>query len=184
MIFKDKKGQGTSGLVEFMITCFMIIVTIGFFVYAFNLITTSISIDQLAGQVNLSSATADTLGQINTAILDKINLIGVMILFGLVLAMMINAYFTRETVPKLFIVVDILLIILTYILSTYIANTYETIIALEPFSSFFLQNLEDPSRFLLNLPEMVVVVGVLIMIITYIGLPRTLREEVFIGRQR
>ena len=184
MIFKDKRGQATEGLIDFVVGTFIIMIFIGIAVYTFNIITTSLSIDTLAGNVNLSSATADTIGQINTAILNKINLVGTMLLFGMVLALMINAFFTRHKYPKFFIIADILIILVVYIIAIYISNSYEIVIKLEPFSTFFLVNLEDPSRFLLNLPFISVILGVLIMIITYSGIPISRSEQIFIGGQR
>ena len=184
MIFKNKRGQATEGLIDFIVGAFSIMLVIGIFVYAFNLITVSISIDQLVGAVNLSSASADTIGQINTAILDKINLVGIMLLFGMTMALMVNAYFTRHRYPRILIIGDVLILLISYIIAIYISNAYETLINLEPFSTFFLVNLEDPSRFLLQLPFITVIIGILIMIITYSGIPTTRSEEIFIGGKR
>jgi hypothetical protein len=179
---RNKRGTATGELIYFVIIVFIVLVMIGIFAYAFNLVDTHL--DQpgvMAGQVNLSNATASTFGQINTAILDKLNLIGLFILIGMIAAMLLNAYFTRNNYPKLFIVVDILILIVTYVIAVYIRNIYETIITTAPFNTFFTANMNEVSSFLLNLHIVSVVVGVIIIIISYSDIPRTLRDEKFLA---
>lgn len=178
----SKKGSATSGLISFIIISFIIIIVMGTFAYLFNIITTSIGgIEQMAGSVNITEATNDTLGKLNTALLDKLNIMGIFVLFGLVFGMLINAYFTRDQFPQLFLLIDVVLLIFAYILSVYISNAYETIILLEPFSSIFISNLAKASQFLLKLPIIVTIIGFLIMLITYSNIPRSRKEEAFIG---
>ena len=179
MDLKNKRGIATIETIYFAVIVFLMIVIIGVFAYAFNLITGSVGQDVMVGAVNLSNVTANTLGQINTAALDNLNLIGMMIIFGMILGLVINAYFTRNEYPKLFFVIDIIILIITYIVSVYISNAYETIITTAPFQTIFQSNLSSASTFLLNLPIYSVVVGIIIMIITYSNIPRSAKEDVF-----
>lgn len=178
---KNKKAIATFELFHFLIIGFVILLVVGLFVYMFNLVTTSLDMDLMVGAVNLSQVTQSTIGQINTAILTKINTFGIFILFGMVLGMLINAYFTRDEYPSLFLIIDLMLIIFAYILSVYLSNSYEMIISTEPFRDIFVTNLSLSSKFLLNLPLISVVVGILIMIITYTKIPLR-KEEVMMGR--
>lgn len=178
----DKKGIATEGLFDFIVTGFLMIIVMGILMYVFNIFTTNLSIDIMIGSVNLSNATGQTLGQLNSAALSRLDTIGMFILMGMVLGMFINAYFTRHNYPKLFIIVDILLIWFAYILASYVSNSYETIIGLDPFSSTFTTVLSKASTFLLRLPIITTIVGVIIMIITYSGIPRSFKEEVFISQ--
>lgn len=179
---KDKRGNSLEGLPEIIVVSFFIIVIIGLFAYCFNYITTVLNIDQVVGNVNLGNVTSATIGQINTAMLDKLDLIGMMILFGMVLAMLVNAYFTRENYPKLFIIIDLILIFIVYILAVYVSNAYELIIGTDQISSIFVNNMSGASKFILKLPLISVVVGILIMIITYSNIPKTREETIFVGR--
>jgi len=182
MGLRNKRGIATIEGIYFVVIIFILIVVLGIFAYAFNLITESIGQDIMVGAVNLSDATGSTLGQINTAILDKLNLIGLMLIFGMILGMIINAYFTRNDYPKLFFVIDIIILIIVYVVSVYVSNSYEIIITTHPFQTIFQSNLASASTFLLNLPIYSMVIGIIIMIVTYSNIPRSLKEETFIGR--
>lgn len=176
--------MATADLFEFIVVGFIMIVVIGLFAYAFNLITDAVGQDVLVGQVNLSNATDLTIGKINDAILDKLNLIGMMILFGMILGMVVNAYFNRSKYPKLFFVLDIIILILAYIISTYVSNAYEIIITTDPFQSIFQTNLSSASTFLLRLPIYSVIIGIIIMIISYSDIPRSVRDELYMAGEQ
>lgn len=174
---KNKKGLATIGIFEFIIVAFLILIVIGLFVYSFNYISSTLNINQMIGKVNMSEASSNTIGQINNAILNKINLIGIFLLFGMVIGLFVNAYFTRDEYPKIFIFIDIILLIMAYILAVYVSNSYETIINISPFDTIFKTNMAQPSYFLLHLPLISVIIGIIIMIITYSGIPFN-REEI------
>lgn len=174
---KNKRGTATRELIIFVVIAMIMIVVVGLYAYLFNAVTGYLGADLNAGQVNMANVTASTMGQINTAILDKLDLLGMMILFGMTLGMFINAYFTRNDYPKLFIVLDIIILIVAFIVSVYISNMYETIITTEPFTSFFVTYLNKPSTFLLNLPIISVVVGIILIVLSYSNIPRSFTEE-------
>ncbi len=177
----NKKGMATLDMFEYMVGGIILIILIGVLAYAFNITTEAIDLNVMAGQVNLSNVTKATLGQINDAGLDKLNLLGLFILFGMFIAMLVNAYFTRNDYPKIFIIFDVILIWFAYILAAQLSNTYETVIGIDQLNSIFVVNLSQASTFLLRLPIITTITGILIMIITYSNLPRSLREEAFVG---
>lgn len=178
---KNKKGIATIEVIYFVTILFVFLLFIGIFSYAFNVVTIELSRDVMVGAVNLSNATGGTLGQINTALLDKLDLAGMMVIFGMVLGMFANAYFTRNRYPKVFFILDIIILLITYVVSVYISNFYETIIQTAPFQTIFQTNLANPSTFMLNLPGYSVVIGIIIMIISYSNIPTSPREGVFVG---
>lgn len=180
-LIKNKKGLATAELFGFIIIVFALLVVIGLFTFYFNFITTTLQSGGQAGAVNLGNITGSTLGQINTALVDKLNLIGIMIVGGMVLGMLINAYITRHQYPKILFIVDILIIFLAFVISTYISNLYETIIRTSQFQAFFTASFNTPSLFMLKLPIFVVVIGILILILSYSDIPKSLKEEQFIG---
>jgi len=176
----DKKGIATANIFLFIIVAFIAIIVIGVFLYSYNAITSSLldSGVEMVGQVNLTNATQNTMGKINTAMLNQANVISIIFLFAMVFAMFIVAYITRDKSPAIFFVMDILIIIFAYILAVYMSNAYEIVIESIPFQSIFTSNLNLASTFLLRLPEITIIVGVIIMIISYSAIPKTKEEEV------
>lgn len=173
----NKKGIATSPIFYLIITLVILITVLGFFSYTFNYVTTALSGIGDIGAVNGTEAVANTLGELNTALLDKLNLLGMVIIIGLSLGMLINAFLTRAKYPRIFFIIDIILMLIAYILSTYLSNMYETIITTAPFSTFFTNYLYQPSGFLLRLPVFTIVIGALVMILSYAGIPRSKEQE-------
>ena len=176
----NKRGIATVNLFWFIIIAFIAVILLGSFLYCYNAITTSLldsGVDAV-GQVNLTEATENTIGKINTSMLSHANVIAIFFLFAMVMAMFLVAYLTRDENPSIFFVIDILVIIFAYILAVYITNSYETVLEVLPFSSIFTTNLNYATSFLLLLPKIVVIVGVITMIISYSAIPKTKEEEV------
>lgn len=176
----NKKGIATANLFWFIIIAFIAVIILGTFLFCYNVITNSFLDSGLdaVGQVNLTEATENTIGKINTSMLDHADVIAIFFLFGMVIAMFLVAYLTRDENPAIFFVLDILIIIFAYVLAVYITNSYETILKVLPFSSVFTTNLNYATSFLLLLPRITVIVGVIIMIISYSAIPKTKEEEV------
>ncbi len=159
---------------------FVVVLVLGTFLYSYNAITTSFTTSGVTevGQVNLTEATDNTIGRINTSMLNHANVIAIVFLFAMVIAMFLMAYITRDTNPAIFFAIDIFIIIFAYILAVYISNSYETVLGSIPFSSIFTTNLNYATSFLLALPKITVITGVITMIIAYSAIPKTKEEEV------
>lgn len=177
---KNKRGIATENLFLFIIVAFIAIIVIGTFLYSYNAIVEGIvdSGVEMAGQVNLTNATMNTMGQINSAMLNYSNIIAIFLLFGMVFAMFIVAYITRDQNPAIFFVIDLLVVIFAYILAVYISNAYGTVLGSIPFLSIFTSNLNFASSFILLLPKITLIVGAIVMIISYSAIPKTKEEEV------
>ena len=176
----NKRGMATANLFLFIIVAFIVVLLLGTFLYSYNAITGSLldsGVDAV-GQVNLTDATEKTMGKINTAMLSNANIVAIFFLFAMVMAMFLVAYMTRDENPAIFFAIDILIIIFAYILAVYITNSYETVLAALPFSSIFTTNLNYATSFLLLLPKIVLITGVITMIISYSAIPKTKEEEV------
>ncbi len=172
----NKKGQTTIPLFTLIVVALVFIIILGAFLYFFGIVTDSLSGDLIAGQVNVSNASANTVGQINDAFLSSADLIGIFFLFGVVFAIVINGFLTRNSTVKLMFMIDFLLIIFAYILAVYISNSYESILPLLPFKNLIASNLGKTSRFVLLLPIITIVTGFITMILTYAGIPRASEE--------
>lgn len=176
----NKRGMATANLFLFIILAFVVVILFGTFLYAYNTITTSLleSGTDAVGAVNLTEATEKTIGKINTSMLNHANIIAIFFLFAMVIAQFLLAYVTRDENPAIFFVMDILIILFAYVLAVYIANSYETVLGSLPFSSMFTTNLNYATLFLLQLPKITVITGVITMIIAYSSIPKTKEEEV------
>lgn len=177
----NKKGQTTIPLFTLIVTGFIFIIILGSFLYFFGIVNDSFSGDISAGSVNVTNSSANTIGKLNSAFLGTGDLIGIFFLFGVVFAIIINGFLTRNSTIKLMFMIDFLLIIFAYILAVYISNSYENILVFLPFSNLIATNLNNTSRFVLFLPVITVVVGFITMIVTYAGIPRTSEEAQVAG---
>lgn len=152
---------------------------LGTMLYVFGVITDElVGGNFIGGQVNISNASLNTVGQINTAFLAQADLIGIFFLFGMIIAMIINGYFNRNSTHRLLFMIDFILLVFGYILAVYISNSWVTILAALPFVDIITANLNTSSRFMLLLPEITLVAGALTMIATYAGIPRSQQAEV------
>ena len=152
---------------------------LGFGAYLSNTIDDSIS-DQniMAGQVNLTETWDNQFGKFDTALTKNLNWLGLAVLFGLIIGLLTTAYFRRESSIPLFIILDIFLIFIAFIVGAYVSDAYGIIIGITEFSEQFIENMGFFAKMMLNLPVVVTIVGVLMMIITYAGIPMTREEQV------
>ena len=178
-INKDKRGIIGIELFEFIVTAFIIIIIIATLLFAFGIIDTELSGGNIVvGGSNISNDSTNTVGKINTAFLNTADLIGILFLFGMVIAIILTGFLTRERHPAVLFIVDIIILIFAYILAVYISNSYETILGVLPFTDLIASNLGNSSRFLLLLPKITLITGALTFIVTYAGIPKTREEDV------
>lgn len=172
----NKKAQTTVSLPMLIVVSFVFVIILGSFALFFTTVDEALQGDIVAGQVNASAASADTIGKISDSFLDAADLLGIFFLFGVVFSIIIAGYFARNTTSKMFFMIDFIIILFSYILATYIANSYETILLLLPFRDLIVTNLGNTSRFVLFLPVITVVTGFITMILTYGGIPSSRNE--------
>lgn len=179
---KDKRAITVMGIFIFMFTILMWIILLGIYVTILNLTVINLDLDIDFGQVNLGETVQLTLGQLNTGFLNNADAIGYIVIFGLVLNMFVSAYLFRGKFPRLFMIIDIILLVFAYIVAVYVSNSYEILINATPDLSVYIDNLSKSSTFILKLPIFVSIIGVVIMILSYAGFPRDTEEEVIIGQ--
>lgn len=166
----------TNGLFVLAILAFVGILTLGIFMYMSAVVNGALDKNIQVGQVNLSNATKGTFGKFNGAVQTQSNTLGIMILFGMVLGMLFNAYLYRDENIRVFWMIDFLLLIGALIISVYLSNQYVSIVQTLPFSSYYTSGLTKPTLFMTYLPYIVTVTGVLAMVLGYSGVPRTKGE--------
>lgn len=175
---KSKKGSSVVWGFAIMFVALIVAIFLGVFVFIFGQINTVLSQDVDIGQVNLGNVTAITFGQINTGLINNADTIGIIILFGMCLLMILNGYFFGSHSLKLFFIVDMFLLILFFIPSIYISQIYELFInSSTVIQSTFIDTIPKVSKFMLNLPIIIAIVGIITMIVSYIGIKKQDNEE-------
>lgn len=176
---KNKKGMAT-GVIFFIIAFALVfMVLLGIIIFATNQVNDALmSEDFMAGQVNFTNATASTIGQFTSGLNNSANLIGAGVLIAMFLGMMIGAFLTRGKSTKIFIAVEIIILLIAFMLSLYLSNAYQEIIMVDDLSSTFTDTMNVGSSLMLKLPLFVIVFGIITLIISYASIPRTREEEV------
>jgi hypothetical protein len=151
-------------------------ILLGVFGLIFYYANVYLSQDIMIGAVNLSEANADSFGQVADAYIGKMDLIGYFIIFSLILGMTINAYYSRGKYPLVMLIIDVVLLVFAYIISVYVSNTYETFINSASILSIYINDMPRTSAFILRLPLYVSIIGVIMMIVSYIPIPRSSNE--------
>ncbi len=170
---KNKKGTAMVSAFILIFVALLFSIFLGITVYSFNLMNDALSYDVDVGQVNLKDVTEATFGQINTGLINNADTIGIIFLFGMCLLMILNGYFMGDRFPKLFFIVDFFLLALFFIPAIYISQVYELFInSTDVLSNTFINIIPKTSKFMLNLPVIIAVVGVITMIVSYSGLKR------------
>lgn len=166
----NKKGMATFDLFGYIFLMFFAAVFLGIALFMFNYITDILSMNVDVGGANLGAVTNQTLGKMNVAFVNIADTMGILLLFGMVILMLLNAYFVGSKYPKIFMVIDFFLLIFAFITSVYLSQTYEIIINSTPLFELYIIDMSKTSTFILNLPWITSTLGVLIMILSYSGI--------------
>lgn len=177
---RDKQGQALTGLVTFSAVAIAFVLIVGVFLYVFGVVSSSLTNPEVVttNGINISNYSDQTVGKVNTAFLNSADIIGILFIFGMIIALFFSGYMMRESTMVLFFVVDFILLLFAYILAVYISNGYESILLSLPFQSLIVSNLGNTSKIMLLLPKIVLVAGAITMILTYSGIPKSQEEQV------
>lgn len=173
---KNKKGFVNIFLIMFVLLAFLGIVLLGVVVLFMDILDDSLDVDLEMGSVNLRDANAATIGQVADGFNVNADFMGIGLIFGMIIGMIGSAYILRGQFPRLFIIVDILVILVSYIIAVYLAGTFDTLINSTTILNIYEVNMNNSSTFILNLPNIVGIVGVLVMIFSYIPFPKSQSE--------
>lgn len=177
MNWKNKKGMTTIQIFLFIFAAFLGIILLGIAMWGFDLVNDNLGIDVNVGQVNLQNVTNQTFGKVSNAFVDNGDTIGIILLLGMCLFMIVNGYVIGQKYPKLWIVIDIFILVFAFVLAVYISQTYSTLINSSSILSIYEDSLPNSSTFVLNLPLVISIVGILIMIVTYAGIRKDEEQE-------
>lgn len=174
----NKKGISLIPLFGFIFFMFLGIIFLGIGLWGFNLVNDSLDQNVSIGQVNLAEINSQTFGALNTAFIKNADLLGIVLILGMVFFMFLNAYFFGSRTNKMFIIIDILMLFFIFITSVYLSQVYDIFINSSPLiQQIYIDSIPKSSKFILNLPLFVSTIGVIVMIITYAGLGRQEEEQ-------
>lgn len=173
----NKKGMSTVQIFLFIFFAFFGIVFLGLAVWGFDLVKTNLGVDVMIGQVNLQNATNLTFGMISDGLKTNADTLGVILILGMCLLMIMNGYYFGSKYPKFFLVIDIFIIVFAFLLAVYISQAFDTLINSSSLFSFYEEDLPNSARFILNLPLVVSIIGVLIMIVSYAGIKKDDQDD-------
>jgi len=175
----NKRGQATVILFALIFVAFFAVILI--FVGGIVAVRIDQALDSNVslGQVNLATINSQTFGVATTTYLDNADWWGMSIIFGMVLGLLLSAYFLRGRFPKWGIIIDIFIILTAFILSLYISSTYSLLLdALNAAGESFMEDYTPKTAmFILNLPIFTVIIGALAMILFHSSIPRKKEEQ-------
>lgn len=172
-----KKGMATLEIIPYLFVFLMVVIFLGIAIYSFQLISNALSQDVDIGNTNLGEVNDLTFGKMTNAFVNNADNIGIAIILGMCLLMILNAFLMSSSYPKVFIILDILILIFAFILAVYISQSYYTYIqGVSGTIDVYVDSLPKTSTFVLNLPTFVGTLGAIIIIISYSGIGRENQE--------
>lgn len=167
----NKKGYTTLMMIAAIFVGFFVLIFLGIMTYGLDLVDESFSsIDfNVTNDTSWNETYNNTLGvAIDAARNDVPDLIGTLLLLGMVLGMMFVGYSVRKIGP-LWAMLDIIIIIVAEVLAFLITSSFTNFINSSPeILAIFSNRLSTPARFILNLPIIIPVAGALVMLTTYL----------------
>lgn len=165
----NKKGQApTMMIVVFVFFAAFMVIGFGVLYYATQQadgIIGGIS-GLVIGDLTFAQTYQDTLGQGMTAFLNTLSGMALALVLGMIIVMLIIGF--KLDSSRLWILLDLLVIVGAFIAAVYLSETFETFInSSADILAVFSNDFQLPSNFILNLPAIVIIVGALIMIVTY-----------------
>lgn len=169
MVYNKKGAMPTMMLIFFIFFAFAVILISGILFFTLEKVDDAFeSITGLQiGESNFSQVYDETLDQGITSSINTVNYASLGILFGMIIVILVMGYSLQDR-GRLLIIVDVFLIIGSFIAAVYISQTFNTFMqSSEDFLDIYSNELSLPARMVLNLPIIVPIVGILVMILTY-----------------
>jgi hypothetical protein len=177
-VWKDNNKGMVHNLFIGITVALVSIIMIGVLGFVFTSIYAGLNQDVMIGQVNLSNATQETFGVFENAYNNNMDILGLILIFGMIGGVLIASFMLRGTQDKLLILIDIIILIVVYIFAVLISNYYETLlIASQNVFTQFEYGMPKTSNFILHLPRWVTLIGVGIMVLLYSSIPKRDTEK-------
>lgn len=164
-----KKGISPVGMVIFFVfATFFVLFVFGVIYYATEKIDESFDgiTGLTVGDVDFHTTYQETIQPGFSAILRTLSTVALGTILGMIVVMLIMGYKLQEN--RLWILFDIFIILVAFIVAVYISQSFDTVISSNgEFFEIYSGQFSLPSRFLLNLPIYIPIIGIFIMLATY-----------------
>jgi hypothetical protein len=177
---KNKRGQITFMLIFFVIASLITMIVLGLSSWTFGIVDEQLrSMDFELGNISWNETYNETLGLgLGAASTTSPQLISIGLLFGMILTMMFVGYYAGAK-DKMWILLDIGILIVVEILAGISVSSFYSIMNMTPeLLDVYSNTLSAGSKFVINLPIIAPIVGVIIMIMTNIVNKIRRKEEV------
>lgn len=169
---RRKKAQSLFDIIIFAVIVFLLVVGFVIFKVVFHIATTNfISIPTPAGSiVNMSQVGQQTFGNFDNG-LNSLRYVGFAIIFGMIISIFVSNFLVQNHPAFFFIYIGIA--ILGIILSVFISNSAQSLMA-NPLLSSTYNNTFPEFAFVINyLPIWVGVIGLFGGVLLYLGIPKS-----------
>jgi hypothetical protein len=170
-IKKKKKAQSFFDIIVFMVMVFFMIVGFVVFKYVFHTASTNFIGIQMPSNspVNMSSVAQQTFGNMDIG-LGSLRYVSFAIIFGMIMNILLSNFLVKNHPAFFFLYLGIT--VLAVILSVFISNSAQGLMANPLFASTFTDSFPEGTFVLNYLPLWVTFIGFLGGIILYIGIIR------------
>lgn len=179
---KDTSGQFTAfNIFSFMIIIFIAVIIFAGIIWVTGMLNgvfhqvgqaNEVNAGQV-GYVNMTKASDDTFGQLNSGV-GALRLVAIVLIFGYIVSIIVTNALVK--VHPLFFFAYVLITLLAVILSAPISNAYENILMSNVFDGT-LASFTGANWMMLKLPIVVTVLGLLGGVFMFINIIRTGNEE-------
>jgi hypothetical protein len=166
----EMNRKGFMDLITFAIIGLGMVIIFAIFIYVFGAIKTALYAVPSTATVNITQATNMSFGKIDVTGLRNL---AVVIMFSMVLTIFITNFFIKA--HPIFFVPYIFAVILAVILSAYISNAYQGILA-DPFMQSLLVDFKGMNYILMYLPIWTTIIGIIGGILLFANIMRD-RED-------
>ena len=165
----DKKGMSLLSMIAFVFFAFFLVLFLGIFLYGLGIFDSLMSgFDITIGGQNFTEVYQETTQQGVDAIFAVADFSAVALLLGMTIVMMLVGYFWGEEKKRLWIIMDLLIMIVSFIIAVYLQNYFlDFVISGVIDSTIYTSDIPISSGLLSRLPYLVPIMGVLIMVATY-----------------
>lgn len=167
---RNKRGQLTLMIIFLVIAALGAMIVLGLSSWVFTIMDDQLrSIDFEIGNISWNETYNQSLGRgLEAASTTSPQIISIGLLFGMIIAMMFVGYYSRSR-SKLWILLDVGVIIVAEILANLAVTSFLALMNITPeLLDVYSNTLSGGSKFIINLPVIIPIVGVLIMIMTNI----------------
>lgn len=166
----NKKGSAFTDLFLIVALLFVVVLFFAGFLFGFGQVTNQlVELDIIILDSNVSSAAERTFTFANNA-LQGLQWLAIAIFFGMIVAIMVSNFLVKA--HPVFFVLYVLITVLAVVLAVPVSNAYETILLSGALSTTLNDSFPAAGFLLLNLPQIITVVGFFGAIFLFVGISR------------